>query len=219
MKKETTISILNFLYDHLTHVTIENEYFLPSKGPVIIAMNHTSWLDFPALLYLKRRNDIKVFAASRFKNVFPVNIICNNTGMIYIDRSTMDFTAIHQALNWIQEGKILALAPEGTNSNDGKLLKGKPGTILLAIKSGVSICPAGITGAEHVLQDYKNFKKPDLSIRFGTAYKIENTNDYNRKEYVEKCTTDLMCRIAALLPEQNRGYYMNNPLISKYLKS
>ena len=71
MTRDQVFQVLDFLYRHLAHVTIENEDQLPKEGPCIVTLNHNSRIDFPALVKIHRYNDIYAVAADKYKT-FPI---------------------------------------------------------------------------------------------------------------------------------------------------
>ena len=58
MTRDQVFRIFKWLYDHFAHVTVENEDQLPDEGPCIVTLNHNSRIDFPALIMIRRYNDI-----------------------------------------------------------------------------------------------------------------------------------------------------------------
>jgi 1-acyl-sn-glycerol-3-phosphate acyltransferase len=92
------------------------------------------------------RDDLTALIADSYQSWPVFKQICDAIDMIWIDRSKADFTAFKKAFEWLKAGKSLVLAPEGTRSRTGQLIKGKPGIVLLAMKSGVPVCTGSITG-------------------------------------------------------------------------
>ncbi len=216
MNRKQIFHFLRWSYDHLTHVNVYNADLLPDSGPFILALNHNSRLDFPLLLYSdKRSDDLKALVADKYKKYPAFKYIVEHTEMIWIDRSTADFGAFRKAFEWIHQGKILCLAPEGTRSRNGQLLEGKSGVVFLASKSGVPICTASISGTDKGAEDLKHFRKPNFTIRFGPPFLPEKIDPDHREESLHVITDQVMCRIAAMLPASYRGYYKDNPLVAQ----
>jgi len=61
---------------------------------------------------------------------------CLTSGGDPIRRYEADLSAFQEAQQALQVGKIVAIAPEGTRSRNGKLQKALPGIVLLAARSG-----------------------------------------------------------------------------------
>jgi 1-acyl-sn-glycerol-3-phosphate acyltransferase len=47
-------------------------------------------------------------------------------------------------------GNVLGIHPEGTRSPDGRLYRGRPGTVKLALDTGATIVPVGIKGTDRI---------------------------------------------------------------------
>ena len=82
----------------------------------------------------------------------------------------------------LREGNIILLDPEGTRSHDGRLQKGQPGAILMALHSGAPVLP--VDRGYGVSEYYTEMRLPlvedkpmlkSLSVDAGYRY-----SDYNR---------------------------------------
>lgn len=103
------------------------------------------------------------------------------TGCISVDRSKKDEHAKEQAIDILKSGGAVGLFPEGTRNKTNKfLLPFKFGTVSMAQKTNATIVPFGLTG------DYK-FRSKNLTVRFGTPFKIGDMNleESNKKLYNE----------------------------------
>ena len=215
MNRAQVFRIVKWLYNNLTHVTVENEHLMPKEGPVIITLNHLSRLDFPALIRLERYNDIYCVAADKYRN-FPIfGKFINDSDMIWIDRTKADFTAMKRIMTELKNGKIIALAPEGTRSKTQALLQGKEGVTLIASKTHVPLVSLSIIGTEKWNDEIKHFRKPRITIRLGPVYHLPAIDPDNREESLRKATDEVMCRIAANLPDHYHGFYKDNPRIKE----
>lgn len=217
INRDSVFRLFNSLYGTLTHVTLENLEAVPQKGPLILAMNHVSRIDLPLLCATDYRLDWKAFVADKYKSWILFNTICDNTGMIWIDRSAADFGAFKKAFDWLKNGGMLVLAPEGTRSRNAQLLEAKSGIVMLAAKSGVPVCTGSVWGTEHFMKDYLHFRKPRITLRFSPPVVLPKIDPENREESLRKSTDEVMCRIAAMLPEKYRGFYKNYPRIQELL--
>lgn len=215
MNRAQVFRIVKWLYKHLTHVTVENEDQMPEEGPVIITLNHLSRLDFPALIMTERYNDIYCVAGDTYRT-FPVfGKMIDDADMIWIDRTKADFAAIKRIMTELKNGNIIALAPEGTRSKTQALLQGKEGVTMIASKTRVSLISLGVIGTEKWMDAIKHFHKPRITLRFGPTYELPRIDPENREESLRTATDEVMCRIAALLPNHYHGFYKDNPRINE----
>lgn len=115
---------------------------LPTRGAYIIAANHLSYLDPPAI-GVCLDHDLAYFARkSLFKG--PFNRILRRVHAIPVDRDGSDIQAMKEALRTLGRGLPLVLFPEGRRSETGDLQPAKRGIGLLSLKAGVPVAPCRI---------------------------------------------------------------------------
>ena len=215
MTRDQVFKIVKWLYRHLTQITIENEELMPKEGPVILTLNHLSRLDFPALIMMERYNDIYCVAADSYKKYPVFGKFITDSDMIWIDRTKADFAAMKRAMTVLKEGKVLALAPEGTRSKTKALLQGKEGVTLMASKSRAPLVSLSVIGSEKWMDEIKHFRKPKIILRLGPVFQLPPIDPDNREESLRAATDEVMCRIAANLPEEYRGFYKDYPRVKE----
>jgi len=120
------------------------------SGPVILAMNHQSYLDPPlagttcdrAIYFLARRTllDLPLLGWVLPKlNVIPVN------------QEGVDRSAIKAVIRVLQAGNGVLVFPEGSRTFDGTLQPGEPGMGLMIAKTLAPVVPMRIFGAREAL--------------------------------------------------------------------
>ncbi|NUQ59273.1 MAG: 1-acyl-sn-glycerol-3-phosphate acyltransferase [Anaerolineales bacterium] len=139
---------------------------------------------------------------------------------IFIDRFNPDLKSMREMMKRMEEGQTLVIAPEGTRARDEKMAQGKPGAAYLASKMGWTIVPVAISGSEDrlVLHNLKRFKRTPIRLVAGKPFTLPSFPKENREERLQEYTDEIMCRIAAMLPEHNRGYYANHPRLKELLE-
>ena len=137
---------------------------IPNEGKIILAGNHRSYFD-PLLVMSSTKRHIH-FLAKKELWKFPKNIIFANLGLIPVDRSKKDSSVLIAAKDYIKDGEVVGVFPEGTRGKE-KFLPFKIGTVKLAHDTNTKIVPFAITGK------YKIFSK-DLKITFGKPLNIKN---------------------------------------------
>jgi len=175
---------------------------VPTRGGCIIAANHASFLDPPAVSSGVTSRVVRFMArdtlfAGRFKNWLFHGMQC-----IPIDRTKGDVSALRKAVALLKEGHCLAFFPEGTRSVTGELQPAKGGLGFLVAKAGVPVVPAYVEGTFQAYpKGAKRIKPVPVRICFGKPIEpseIQQLGD--GREAYEKISQLVMSRIAALRP-------------------
>lgn len=218
MKRATLARIVRFLFHALTRTVYEGVENLPATGGLIVATNHLSQLDTPLLMINPGRSeDLTALVTDKYQRFGFMRWFVNTAGGIWIDRTKADFSAFRAAIDAIKAGRAVGIAPEGTRSTSGGLQQGKPGTILLALKSEAPIVPVGIHGTEAGFNKIFTLRRPHFTARFGRPFTLPPVSRENREQAMQDLTDEIMCQIAALLPESYRGYYRDFPRVRELL--
>lgn len=128
-------------------------------GPLILAVNHSSYFDPPlagicskrAVYYLARKSLLKW---PFFGPLFP------DMNVIPVERDGNDMSALREVIKKVKEGNGIVLFPEGTRSKDGNLQNAKAGIGLVIAKTRAPVVPMRIFGA------YEAFPKGTKRMRF-----------------------------------------------------
>jgi len=219
MGKYPLLAPIRFLVRSLTKFHVENRENIPETGGVLLTTNHLSRLDTPLLLAITDREDLVAIVAKKYQKMLFFKWILSKVGtMVWMDRSKTDFSAMRDALEQLRQGAIVGIAPEGTRSRDSKgLLEGKPGAALMAARASVPIVPVGIIGSENINQSWLKLRRPPVTIRIGEPYMLPEIDRDNRQALLLRSTEEIMCRIAALLPPEYRGFYADHPRLQELL--
>ena len=161
---------------------------VPQTGSFILASNHSSFFDPPALGCRLPRN-LHYFARDSLF-FWPLGVLISNLNSIPVNRSQLDIATLKRVLKVLKGGDPLLLFPEGTRSADGNLGEGKKGIGLLLAKSQVDVLPARVTGGNKVLGKGMLFPRigRKLVVEYGTLLKIDTLDpgksDTNRYEII-----------------------------------
>jgi 1-acyl-sn-glycerol-3-phosphate acyltransferase len=199
----------------LTRVRVEGAIDeIPRTGPVIIASNHSSNLDVPVLGSSLMPRTGRRFQWLGKKELFDwpvVGWIARNGGVHAIDRGAADVEAFRLASRILDEGHVLFVFPEGTRSHDGTLGEGRDGVAVLALRSGAPIVPVGISGSYERWPRGQKLPHPGgrVTARVGSPFRLADLlpAGLDRRAAKDAGTDLIMRRIAALLPERQRGRY------------
>ena len=141
---------------------VEGASNIPEAGPVIIAPNHMSYLDhFLVGKFVLTEKKRRVHILTKKEHTTdPLHMLWYRlffkryVTMIPIDRQ-MGREGLRVAEEYLNNGCVLLLYPEGTRSPDGKLQKGKNGIGTL-VRRTFEILPKG--------KFWPNNKKADISF-------------------------------------------------------
>ncbi len=169
MKEPTLYKIvrppLAFLFKLIYRPEAEGTENIPAEGKIILAGNHTHLLNCFSVALATKRCVHFVAKAELMKGIGKY--IFPGLGIIPIDRSTNGKEAILETEKYLEDGKLIAIFPEGTvNRTDDPMMPFKGGAVKIALDTGSDIVPFAITGK------YKPFKK-GLKIKFMPAIKVE----------------------------------------------
>ena len=180
---------------------------LPPRGPLLLVFNHINFLDSPVLY--SHAGARPVTSLSKVENwQHPiVGPLFTYWGLIPIHRGEVDREALRAGLQALKDEKILAIAPEGTRSHDGKLQRGQPGTVMLALLSGAPIWPLVHYGSEAFPRNIKRLRRTDFHIIVGEPFTLDSHGQRARREMRRQMTDEMMYQLAALLPPAYRGVY------------
>lgn len=219
MKFKTLRSIVRFVMNMIADVEVIGMEKLP-QGNVLVAANHLGRLDTAVLLQILDREDIIMAVAEKYKNHPVFGAIGRAANAIWLNRFEADFAALREILARMQQGGMMVIAPEGTRSKTASLQEGKPGAAFLAGKSGYPVLPVALTGTEdqNVIANLKRFRRSKIKVVAGELFTIEIPKGRGREKALRQATDEIMCQIAAMLPESYRGVYAEHPRLKELLQ-
>jgi len=180
----------------------------PKHGPALIVINHLGDAD-AVLLAASIPTTIDGMGKIELDEHWLVGPVFRAYGVIYVHRGRPDRKAIRAALDGLAEGRMLALAPEGRQSVEGKLEEGTEGAAFLAMKTGALIVPVAMTGTENEkIYNRKWWRRARVTLSVGKPFKLVEQAD--RQKMMRDGTNQIMESLARLLPESYLGNYKAN---------
>jgi 1-acyl-sn-glycerol-3-phosphate acyltransferase len=150
---------------------------VPATGPVILAPNHTSYLDPFAVTYPMRR-PVYYLAWHKLFQVPLLRWLIPRLGAIPVDTDKRtDRTAYASALSLLGQGKLLCVFPEGIRGWDGKPNALQSGVGRLAASSGATVVPVWIDGAIAAWPRWRLLPRPFIPVRVRFLEPIVPTTD------------------------------------------
>ena len=160
---------------------------VPLTGPLIVACNHVSYLDPPALGVALPR-PVSYMAKHE---LFAIPILGPTIARLRafpVDRSRGDVAAIKRSVEILRGGAAVGIFPEGTRNRSGEV-RAQFGAALLASLSGAPVLPAYVSGTAHANRLAR------IDVAFGEALHFGRKA---RREDLAKWTDEIMARILAL---------------------
>ena len=184
---------------------------VPLKGGAILAINHTSYLDFalagtaalPAKRYVR-------FMAK--KEIFDNKIagpLMRGMHHINVDRSNGSASFV-AALRSLKDGEIIGIFPEGTISTSFEIKGLKSGAVRLAIGAGVPVIPTIVWGGQRVYTkgvkpNFKRNKFP-ISVSFGEPIFYSRETDVEVAEaHLRDVLIEMLHKVQEKYPDSHLG--------------
>lgn len=191
---------------------------VPANGPLIVVTNHIGSLEVPLMfVHLQPRKMIGLAKIETWDKKF-MGWLFDLWEAIPVRRGEADLDAIRACLDVLKAGNILAIAPEGTRSYHGRLLRGQPGMVMIALRAGAPLLPIAHWGGEDFGANLKKLKRTPFHIRVGRQFSVDMNGERVTSEIRQEIADEIMCQIAALMPEEYHGEYAGRKSPPKYLK-
>ncbi len=191
----------------LLRLTVRGVEHVPRSGALLMTMNHLGGAD-PVLVVGYTPRPVVVVGKAEILRWPIVGLIVRAYGMLPVRRGEPDRPTLKRLLAVLEAGQALLIAPEGRESHTGQLEAGKSGPAFLAARTGAAVLPVAITGTawKQVLPAWRRGRRPCVTLTFGQPYTL--APGLKRSEAVD----EMMRRLAALLPPEQRGVYADEPV-------
>ena len=179
---------------------------VPKTGPLLIVANHQRNMDPPLVARSVGRRTFFLAKREVFHNPL-FTLLLTWWGAHPLARGQADREAYRWVLNKLQEPNgSVTMFPEGTRHR-GSMGRAEPGPASVALRSGATLLPVGITGSEVLGSAFRAvYPKATIRVNIGRPFKVVDSGD-DRQNALSTLTTEIMGRVAELLPESYRGNY------------
>ena len=155
-------------------VGIEN---IPDNGRVLLAGNHTKWLD-PVLLVISTKRQIHFLAKEELFHGIT-HFIVKGMGCVPVNRKIHDKNALESAYKFLENELCIGIFPEGTiNRTDDIIMPFKMGAVKACSHTNTKLIPFIITGK------YRLFRR-GVKVEFLKPIKINSDLEKENKRFME----------------------------------
>ena len=179
---------------------------LPPSGPVLLAGNHTGFLDGPIVFMMLPRPATFLVKSELYAG--PWAKVLAFARQIPIRRGAPDRTGLTRAVQVLESGGVLGVFPEGTRG-EGKLETIQHGIGYLALRADCPIVPVLCTGTAEALPKGRVLPKwrAPVDVVFGPAFRLEVDGDRRARSTVaaaaEQIRTHLLAHLEATEPSSS----------------
>lgn len=176
---------------------------LPPEPPVFVLTNHVSNLDVPAFVLADPYVGSSPVVKESLLRIPIVKQVLQSWGAIPVARDGQDSTALREVLKKLKEGRLVALASEGTRNREGKLGETNPVLARLAIQasaSGIPLIPLAAVGTYECLPRGAVLPKPGkVRVLIGPQFDLAYLKAWPRDEAVEEARRIIRDRLWVMM--------------------
>lgn len=184
---------------------------VPMEGRVILAGNHTSYLDPPLIGCMINRPAYYMARDSLFK--FPlIRQALLRMNAIPVDREGRSSSGLKVAMRAIKNEQCLVLFPEGTRSRDGQRQPVKNGLGMMVVKTQTRVSPVRVVGTFEAYGRHITIPRPrKVSVYYGDILDFSEliqeagSAPTSRQKAIYQEITDQIMEAIFSLPDHHPG--------------
>lgn len=145
---------------------------LPAHGAFLLAPNHGSYLDAPALAAALGRRAFGPLCWAGWAGIMLakpwLRVVSRLARVLPMDAERRALSSLALGLAALRAGNALVWFPEGARSSSGALEAFRPGVGLLLEHTAVPVLPVYIEGAHHAWPPHRRWPRPGrITVHFG----------------------------------------------------
>jgi len=195
-----------------TRITYQGLEHIPASGGAVVAINHTSYLDFlpAALAAMYRKRRLRFMIKAEMQDVRIVNFLIKHSKTIPVDRRA-GADAYGMAVDELRAGELVGVYPEATISRSFELKEFKSGAVRMAQEARVAIVPLIVWGAQRIwTKDHPKHlgrKKIPITVAVGAPYVPAGSVEQAIGELRDAMDT-LLSRVQGEYPHPEGAYWV-----------
>jgi len=175
-------------------VEVEGLENVDPKRPTIYASNHQSTADIP-VLFMALPVNVRFVAKKQLGYVPLVGWYLHLARYPLVDRGNRAkaIKSLEEAGRKVRNGVSIIVYPEGTRSDDGRVLPFKKGPFALALKARVPICPVTIEGSGYCMaKNSWDIKRGVIRVKIGKPIDTASYTEERRVELMREVRTAII---------------------------
>lgn len=165
------------------HPKVKGREHISKEGSIVLAGNHTSWLDPLLLIAVVPRKVHFLAKIELFKGI--EGFVVRQMGCIPVNRKIHDKDSLKNAKEELRMGEVIGIFPEGTiNRSDDIVMPFKIGAVKMSSDTDSILVPFIITGKYNIIGR-------SVSIEFLEGRKISDDLDYENKKLMKNISKKL----------------------------
>jgi 1-acyl-sn-glycerol-3-phosphate acyltransferase len=150
--------LTQFVASNFFRLQIYGRENMIEDGPVLLAMNHQSFLD-PPLAAICCDREIHFLARKSLFKIPVLGSLLRYLNVIGVDRDGADMSALKTVIRVVRAGGTTIIFPEGTRTSDGALQSARSGVGLVVAKTRAPVVPIRIFGAFDAFPRWSKFPR------------------------------------------------------------
>jgi len=202
----TCRAIIRHWYD----VQITGRQHFPAAGPVVVAANHSGFIDGPLMAIMAPRPLHALTKREMFAGA--MGPFLRQSGQIPIWREAVDPLAVRTALRVLRDGGCVGVFPEGTRGA-GELLTTEGGAAYLALVTGAPVLPLVYLGTREPGGSTNSIppKGTRVVMQYGEPVHLDQQPWPRRQSDVRRSAEQIRLALKDLLDAAERRTGMTTP--------
>lgn len=174
---------------------------IPVRGAVLICPNHSSDAD-PPLISSSVYRPLWWMGKRELFSVPIVRPLISFWQTFPVDPGSPDRAALRRCEELLKRGNGLVIFPEGRISPTGEMGPILPGAVMIALRTGATIVPAGVYGIDQIMPYKEIVPRPSLKpvrVHFAEPISFEDLKTLPAREQREKAARRLEEAIRAAI--------------------
>ena len=169
------------------------------EGPLIVAMNHESYLD-PPLAGIASGREMYFLTRKTLLEVPVLGWVLPRLNVVPVDQEGTDRSALKALIRILKAGNATVVFPEGARTLDGNLQPALPGLGFVIAKTLAPVLPMRIFGSHEAMpRGGKRLRPHPITIVIGEPLHFTEADLQPRgKELYQRLSERVMKAIAAL---------------------